>query len=68
VDVGARAEIYGVLRDVTARGTAVLAITSDLEEALAIADRVLIMRQGRLIAALARPLTAAQIAGLMVPA
>jgi ABC-type sugar transport system ATPase subunit len=69
VDVGARADIYTVLRDLASRGTAILAITSDLEEALVLADRLLIMREGRIVGSLARTeCTATRVAAMMVPA
>jgi ABC-type sugar transport system ATPase subunit len=69
VDVGARADIYSVLRDLASRGTAILAITSDLEEALAIAERVLVMREGRIVGSLSGAArTAGDVAALMVPA
>jgi len=50
VDVGARTEIYGYLRDLAASGTAVLLISSDLQEILGMSDRILVMRGGRLVA------------------
>ena len=46
VDVGARLEIHHYLRDVAARGAAVLVVTSDIEEAVAVSDRLLIVREG----------------------
>jgi len=54
VDVGARTEIYGYLRDLAANGTAVLLISSDLQEILGMSDRVLVMRAGRIVARLDR--------------
>lgn len=48
VDVGAKAEIHGALRDLAGRGKAVLAITSDLPEAQQLGHRILVMREGRL--------------------
>jgi len=69
VDVGARADIYALLRDLASKGTGVLAITSDLEEALAIADRLLVMREGRIVGSLSgAACTATQVAAMMVPA
>ena len=55
VDVGAKAEIHALLFDLARRGTAVLVISSDLPEVLAVADRVLVMRGGRLDRRAARP-------------
>ena len=48
VDVGARAEIYRLLRDLAARGVALLVVSSDLPEVLTLADRVVVMADGRL--------------------
>lgn len=48
VDVAARREIYDLIRDMAARGVAVLIVSSELEE-LTICDRVLVMREGNLI-------------------
>jgi ABC-type sugar transport system ATPase subunit len=68
VDAGAREEIHTVLRGLATRGAAVLAITSDLEEAFALSDRLLVMREGRITGALAtRDATATDVAALMVP-
>jgi ABC-type sugar transport system ATPase subunit len=48
IDVGAKAEIHDLLRRLSARGAAVLVISSELPELLALADRIGIMREGRL--------------------
>ncbi|AHE55704.1 sugar ABC transporter ATP-binding protein [Sphingomonas sanxanigenens] len=48
VDIGARAEIFEVMRELAAEGIAVLFSTSDLVEAIAAADRVLVMAGGRI--------------------
>jgi ABC-type sugar transport system ATPase subunit len=52
IDVGARAEIYGVIDDLAAKGTAVLVISSDIQEVLLLADRVLVMQTGSVVAEL----------------
>lgn len=54
VDVGARLEIYAHLRELAARGTAILLISSDLQEVLGLSDRVLVLRSGRIVARLDR--------------
>jgi ABC-type sugar transport system ATPase subunit len=46
VDVGAKAEIYGLIRAIADEGVAVLIISSELTEVLGIADRILVMREG----------------------
>jgi ABC-type sugar transport system ATPase subunit len=48
VDVGAKAEIYAILRAECNRGVAVLVVSSDLEEVMTISDRIAVMVQGRL--------------------
>jgi ABC-type sugar transport system ATPase subunit len=49
VDVGAKAEIYAILRREREIGAAVLVVSSDLEEVMTIADRIGVMVSGRLI-------------------
>jgi ABC-type sugar transport system ATPase subunit len=49
VDVGAKAEIYATLRAARAKGTAILIVSSDLEEVMAIADRIVVMAEGRVV-------------------
>lgn len=46
IDVGAKAEVHAIIRQLAAEGVAVLVISSDLPEVLALADRVLVMREG----------------------
>ena len=52
VDVGAKAEIHAEMRRIAADGAAVLMATSDIEELLALSDRVLVLHAGRLVAEL----------------
>jgi ribose transport system ATP-binding protein len=54
IDVGARAEIYTRMRDLADTGVAILMISSDMEEILAMSDRVLVMHEGRLAGELSR--------------
>ncbi|MEZ0326985.1 MAG: sugar ABC transporter ATP-binding protein [Fimbriimonas sp.] len=49
VDVGAKAEIHNLVRQLAAEGKAVLLISSDLPELLALATRILVMREGRIV-------------------
>jgi ABC-type sugar transport system ATPase subunit len=49
VDVGARAEIYRILIELATAGAAVIVVTSDLPEAAELCDRLLVMREGRLV-------------------
>ncbi len=50
VDVGAKAAIYGLLRKLADEGRAILVLSSELPEVLGISDRVLVMRDGTLVA------------------
>ncbi len=48
VDVGAKAEIYALIRDLAAQGAAVMVISSELPEVLQISDRIAVMAHGRI--------------------
>jgi ribose transport system ATP-binding protein len=48
VDVGAKREIYALLRDLAARGTAIVMVSSELPEVIGISDRIMVMREGRI--------------------
>jgi ribose transport system ATP-binding protein/rhamnose transport system ATP-binding protein len=50
VDIGTRASIYAILRDIAAKGAAILVISSEFEELLGLADRVIVMSDGASIA------------------
>jgi len=54
VDVGAKHEIYKLMNDLTAQGMAILLITSEMPELLAMSDRILVLHRGRLTAAFTR--------------
>ena len=49
IDVGAKVEIYRLLRKLTEQGLAILLISSDMLEVLGLSDRVAVMRRGRLV-------------------
>jgi ABC-type sugar transport system ATPase subunit len=53
IDVGAKAEIYRIMRDLAASGVAILMISSELTEVIGMADRVIVMREGRMTGELA---------------
>ncbi|WP_394843910.1 sugar ABC transporter ATP-binding protein [Pendulispora brunnea] len=50
VDVGARAEIYRVVGELAAKGMAVIVVSSDLSELVAVCTRILVMREGAVVA------------------
>ena len=52
VDVGARAEIYRILREVSARGVPVVVVSSDALELEGLCDRVIVMSRGQAVATL----------------
>jgi ribose transport system ATP-binding protein len=54
VDVGAKFEIYQLMRQLAERGVAILMISSDLVEILGMSDRILVMHERRIVAELAR--------------
>jgi ABC-type sugar transport system ATPase subunit len=53
IDIGAKREIYSILNNLAKDGKAILFISSELPELFGIADRILVMRRGRLVASLA---------------
>lgn len=55
IDVGAKAEIYQLIRKLAASGVSVIVISSEMEEVLGISDRIAVMHEGRLTGILQRP-------------
>jgi ribose transport system ATP-binding protein len=49
VDVGARSEIYGLIRRLAEDGVAVVVVSSEVEEVLGLSDRVLVISEGRVV-------------------
>jgi len=54
VDVGAKAEIYRLIDELAAAGYGILLISSEMPELLGLADRILVMRAGRIVGELSR--------------
>ena len=54
IDVGAKSEIYGVIEKLVAGGAAVLMISSELPEVVAVCDRAYVMRDKRIVGELGR--------------
>nr|MBF0685014.1 sugar ABC transporter ATP-binding protein [Pseudomonas sp.] len=50
IDVGAKAEIYALMREFTAQGNSIVMISSDLPEVIGMSDRVCVFRQGGVVA------------------
>jgi rhamnose transport system ATP-binding protein len=54
IDVGTKAEVHRLLSDLAADGVAIIMVSSELPEVLGMADRVLVMREGHLVAEIPR--------------
>lgn len=52
IDVGAKMEIYKIMEDLAEQGKSIIMVSSELPEVLGISDRILVMREGRLVAEL----------------
>ena len=52
IDVGAKVEVYRLMNELLQRGAAIVMISSELPEVLGMSDRILVMRQGRIVAEL----------------
>lgn len=67
VDVGARAELYHLIHELAAAGVAVVLVSSEMPEVLGLADRVLVLRDGTVIAdAPAGDLTEAKVLDMIM--
>jgi ribose transport system ATP-binding protein len=55
IDVGAKAEIYSLIRRLADDGVSVIVISSEMEEVLGISDRIAVMHEGRITGILERP-------------
>jgi ribose transport system ATP-binding protein len=54
IDIGTKIQIYELMDELARQGAAILLITSDMREVLGLADRILVMRNGRLTGELSR--------------
>jgi ribose transport system ATP-binding protein len=54
IDVGAKSEIYSLIRALSDAGVAVLMISSDMEEVIGVSDRILVMHEGQISGELGR--------------
>jgi len=48
IDVGAKVEVYDLMSQLSAKGVAIIMISSELPEILAMSDRILVMHEGRI--------------------
>jgi erythritol transport system ATP-binding protein len=54
IDIGAKSDVFRIMRSLAAQGMGIVFVTSDLDEVLALSDRVAVMSRGRLTALFAR--------------
>jgi ribose transport system ATP-binding protein len=66
IDIGAKAEVFELMSELARAGAAILMVSSELPELLHVADRILVMRQGRISGELPRHTTQEQIMKLAV--
>ena len=50
IDIGAKADVFRTMRKLAAKGIGIIFVTSDLDEVLALSDRIAVMSQGKLTA------------------
>ena len=48
IDIGAKTEIYTIMGELAARGTAIVMVSSELPELISVADRIMVMQEGRM--------------------
>ncbi len=54
IDVGAKTEVYAILRDIAKEGIGIIVVSSELPELLSLSDRILVMHEGRITGQLLR--------------
>lgn len=54
IDVGAKAEVYAILRDIASQGIGIVMVSSELPELLSLCDRIIVMHEGRITGELSR--------------
>jgi ABC-type sugar transport system ATPase subunit len=66
IDIGAKAEVFELMSELARAGAAILMVSSELPELMHVADRIVVMRQGRISGELARGCTQEEIMKLAV--
>ncbi|MDP9169818.1 MAG: sugar ABC transporter ATP-binding protein, partial [Acidobacteriota bacterium] len=66
IDIGAKAEVFELMSELARNGAAILMVSSELPELMHVADRILVMRQGRIAGELPRGATQEQMMKLAV--
>ena len=54
IDIGAKAEIYKLMEEIVAAGKSIIMVSSEMTEVIGMSDRVLVMREGKLVGELDR--------------
>jgi erythritol transport system ATP-binding protein len=68
IDIGAKAEIYRTMRELAAEGIGIIFVTSDLEEVLALSDRIIVMADGHVTGEFDKGSAAAEVISAATPA
>lgn len=68
IDIGAKAEIYRTMRELAAEGIGIIFVTSDLEEVLALSDRIVVMADGHVTGEFGKGAGAADVIAAATPA
>ena len=68
IDIGAKAEIYRTMRELAFEGIGIIFVTSDLEEVLALSDRIVVMADGRVTGEFAKGAQASDVIAAATPA
>ena len=55
IDVGAKIEVYNLMNDLVSRGKAIIMISSEMDECMGMADRIIVFHEGKLMGELDRP-------------
>lgn len=50
IDVGAKQEFYQLIQEMSKKGVAILLVTSELSEVLGLSDRIIVFKQGQIVA------------------
>ena len=66
VDIGATEQIYELLVEYRDRGNAVLLVSTDLNEILALSDRIIVMYEGRIVGELEGPAATEEAVGMLM--
>lgn len=66
IDVGAKLEIYEIINELVSKGKGIIMVSSEMEELIGVCDRIIVMREGRIVGELTAPFSQEEIAELAV--